>query len=174
MLTAIQSLKKRMIKMIRLINNFFKMLFLRWLFTYDYDIHLMEGGKSPIRIYKRDAGYDLYVSKSVKIPPRGKIQVPTGVAMRSKIPAWILLTNRSSTLARHGIIIDNGIIDGDYIGELFISAYNSTGETVHIPPDTRIAQIIVLPHTSIKFNMTDYFSRKRDARNENGFGSSGK
>lgn len=161
--------------MFRWLNNLLKRAIHLWLFSYNYDIHLMEGGKVPIRAYKRDAGYDLYTSKSVTLSWKDRRKnISTGISIRSKIPAWIMMVGRSSTLMRYGIMIDSGIIDGDFIGELYIKAYNTTNETVHIPPDTRIAQIIVIPHTNIKFQPVECLVPKGGARNTYGFGSSGK
>jgi deoxyuridine 5'-triphosphate nucleotidohydrolase len=159
--------------MIKIINNWIKMLVHSWLFSYDYDICIQEGGKLPLRTYKRDAGYDLFVSKSVTVSPGEGANVSVGVSVRSRIPAWILLTNRSSTLMRYGLIVDSGVIDGDYIGELYIKVFNPTKKDIHIPPDTRIAQIIIMPHTSIIPHYVSHLPIKKGARNTKGFGSSG-
>ncbi len=160
--------------MIKILNNWIKTIVHSWLFSYDYDIHIMEGGTMPVRTYKRDAGYDLFVSKSTTIPAGGRTNVSVGVSARSRIPAWIWLTGRSSTLLRYGLIVDSGVIDGDYTGELSIKIFNPTKEDIHVPPESRIAQIIIMPHTSMNPHFTGYLSNKSGARNESGFGSSGR
>lgn len=156
------------------INNFLKLKIHKWLFTYEYLFALREGGKMPIRIYQNDAGYDLYVSENTVVRARSMINVPTGVSCLSKIPAWILLTGRSSTLLKHGLMVNDGVIDGDYTGELFIKVYNPNEKDVLVPKGMRIGQIIVLPHTNIKFNrVVSIQNRIKNARGDRGFGSSG-
>lgn len=160
--------------MLRFINSLLKRVIHAWLFTYYYDIKIIEGGREPVRAYKNDAGYDLFVSKSINIKPNSLKNVPTGVAVKGQSHnAWIMLTGRSSTLIRHGIIVDTGIIDGDYTGELFIKVYNTQKEEISLYPNMRIGQIIVIPHTKIKFKYVEEFKTKRNERGNKGFGSSG-
>lgn len=161
--------------MIKYINNKLKNLIHRWLFVYNYDVIVNQDARLPTRMFKNDAGYDLFVLRSICIPKRKMVNVPTGVFCKSnKIPAWILLTGRSSTLHRHGLIVNNGIIDGDYIGEMFISVYNPTGADIWLYPNMRIGQMIVIPHTTIKFSYVDKFNIGEGERGECGFGSTGK
>jgi len=156
------------------LNNYIKFWIHRWLFTYNYQFVLERGAKMPVRIYNNDAGYDLFVSKSVMARARSMVNVPTGVSCKSEIPAWILLTGRSSTLSNYGLMVNEGIIDGDYTGELFIKVYNPKNEDVYIPKDMRIGQIIVLPHTNIKFNkVVKIQNQSINVRGNRGFGSSG-
>ena len=161
--------------MLKIINNVIKKIIHKWFFTYDFDIKLLEGGKNaPMRTYKKDAGYDLVVNKSVKIPVGEMVNVPTGVACKSYgVPAWIFLTGRSSTLLRHGIVVDNGIIDDGFTGELFVKVFNITKKVVWLRPDMRIGQMIVIPHTNCKFSFINEFRIKKHERGNNGFGSTG-
>lgn len=156
-----------------MINQWLKKMVHKWLFSYNYELQILEGGTIPTKPFKNDAGYDLYVSRSTLIKAGEITNVPTGVACKNKIPAWILLTGRSSTLVRHGLIVDDGIIDGDYTGELFIKVYNPSNEDFHVYPTMRIGQIIVMPHTSIKFSFTDSLTTKKGERGNRGFGHSG-
>jgi len=162
--------------MIKRLSNFIKRRVHRWLFTYDYQFILDENARKPIRMFKNDAGYDLYVSEHKVVHAKSMVNVPTGVYCISQIPAWIFLTGRSSTLMKHGVLINDGVIDGDYTGELFIKVYNPKDESVLIPKGMRIAQIIVLPHTRINFkfkNRNKKFKTLRGARGDQGFGSTG-
>lgn len=156
------------------ISRLIRRLVHKWLFTYDYDLQILEGGQCPTQPYKNDAGYDLYVSKSTTIKPGQTTNVPTGVACKNRIPAWIWLTGRSSTLVRHGLIIDDGIIDGDYVGELFMKVYNPGDKEFHVYPGMRIGQIIVMPKTYVRFNKKDQLRVRPGERGHNGFGHSGK
>jgi len=160
--------------MIKFINNKIKEAIKSYLFSYDYDLVLLEGGRMPTRAYKNDAGYDLYVTRAVTIPAGKIVNIPTGVACKSKRPAWIMLTGRSSTLVKYGLMVNDAVIDGDYTGELSMKVYNTTKAPVHIPPHARLGQIIVLPHTQVKFSFKDKLHVKKGGRGTRGFGSSGK
>lgn len=160
--------------MFRYINNVIKRIIHRWLFTYHYDLVLLDASRAPIRAYKRDAGYDLFVSRSVKIPKGKIINVSTGVAIKANgVPAWILLTSRSSTMLRHGLVVNNGIIDCDYAGELSITVLNPTNEDVYLHPDMRIGQMIIIPHTNCIFTHKDKLKIRKNERGYKGFGSTG-
>jgi deoxyuridine 5'-triphosphate nucleotidohydrolase len=146
---------------------------LAWLFTYQYDIHIGPFGKIPVRAYQNDAGYDLFISKSIVVPAGKGIEIPTEIYCRSKIPAWIMLTSRSSTMDRWGVLVKDAVIDSEYTGELYIYVHNLTKKDVHLPIGIRIGQIIVIPHTTIKFNVVDKDRLINSTRGSRGFGSSG-
>ncbi len=149
-------------------------LILRWLFTYKYEIVLQDEAKAPYKTYKNDAGYDLYVYKTTNIPKKSIVNIPTGVHIKSKgAPAWIYLTGRSSTLLRHGLIVDDGVIDDGYTGEMCVKVFNPTNKDVTLYPDMRIGQIIIIPHTIGKFVHVKNLKVKPHERGTRGFGSTG-
>lgn len=156
-----------------MIKNFIKDILCKFLFSYDYDIVIDENACQPTRAYQNDAGYDLYTNKSFSIKPNEMCNISTGIAVKSKRSAWFLMTSRSSTLPKYGIMVEDGVIDGDYTGELFIKVYNTTKSVVVLPPHTRIAQIIVLPHTIVKFHQVGKLDVRDNKRGTKGFGSSG-
>lgn len=146
----------------------------KFLFTYDVHIMLHDGGRHPTRAYPNDAGYDLYVSKSMSIPPKKYVNVPTGVSIKSTgQPLWLWLASRSSTMMSHGLLVDSAIIDDGYTGELFMKVYNLTEKTVHLPPGARIGQVVPMVHAQCRFTNTDKFHVKKGERGGKGFGSSG-
>ena len=153
--------------------NRLKKWILDWIFSYDYDVVLMNDAKMPYRAYNNDAGYDLYVYRSTKIPKHQMVNVSTGVFCKSKRSSWLFLTGRSSTLLKYGLLVDIGIIDGDYTGELFVKVYNPSSQDVYLYPEMRIAQLIIIPHTTGKFKVVDKLEIKRGERGEKGFGSTG-
>lgn len=154
-------------------NNFLKRVISTWLNSYEYDFAILENGKKPIRAYKNDAGYDLFISKAVKIPAGKIVNVPTGIACKSRRPAWIMLTGRSSTLIKYGLMVNDAVIDGDFTGELFVKVFNTTKKEVFLPPNVRIAQIIVLPHTIMNIHFVHRLPSSKHIRGGRGFGSSG-
>ncbi len=154
--------------------NFFRRFLHKVLFTYDMDLLIMEGGRKPTRAHAKDAGYDLYVSKATKVPPRKYVNVPTGVAIKSNgVPLWLWLAGRSSTMMSHGLLVDSAIIDDGYTGELFMKVYNLTDKTVHLPPGARIGQVVPMVHAQCNFRNVERFHVKKGERGSKGFGSSG-
>lgn len=151
-----------------------KRLIYKWLFSYTYDMVLLREASSPVKAYKNDAGYDLFVYKSVLIPKHTMVDVSTGVHIKSTgLPAWIYLTGRSSTLMKYGLMVDDGVIDGDYSGEMFIKVYNTTNKDVSLYPGMRIGQMIIIPYTTVKFRQVNKLTIKKGERGSRGFGSTG-
>ena len=130
-------------------------------------------GQQPDRAYLDDAGYDLYVSKHVTIPPHAFVDIPTDIAVQLPAETWGLLTGRSSTTRRRGLLVNQGIIDPGYRGELFVGVWNLTDQPVEVKPGERIAQLIVMLNTTSITRMlpTDQFDPH--PRGTNGFGSTG-
>ena len=159
----------------RKLSNLIKRLLHSWLFTYDMDIRLLDGVSNvPIRTYKNDAGYDLMVTRSVKVGAEEMATVNTGIAAKSNgVPLWLLLISRSSTLLKHGLIVDMAVIDDGYTGELKLKVYNTTSETVYLHPKMRIGQAIPMIHTHLNFRTVNEFTIKRGERGDRGFGSTG-
>lgn len=155
----------------RRITNVLKTVIQRWLNTYDYDIVLSEGAKIPTRVYKNDAGYDLYLNRSATVKAHESCDLPTGVMMQNHVPSWLLMTGRSSTIIRYKLHVVMGIIDGDYIGELHLQVTNLSNKDVSFPPHFRVGQIIAMPHTTIRFHQKEQLKVK--GRGKNGFGHTG-
>lgn len=157
-----------------MINNFIKKIIHKWLFTYKYYLICDTYAKAPLRAYKNDAGYDLFVLGSVLLPSGKVTNVSTGIYCKScGVPAWIFLTGRSSTFLKHNLMVNDGIIDGDFTGELYINVFNPTDEDIWLYPGMRIGQMIVMPHTSINFVLSDKLEVKDGERGLRGFGSTG-
>lgn len=104
--------------------------------------------------------------------------IPTGIAIHIKDPsiaAFIL--PRSGMGHKEGLILGNGtgLIDSDYQGELFISAWarphgDKPAPVIH--PGDRIAQLVFMPVAHVLFNWVTTFEADTD-RGEGGFGSTG-
>jgi dUTP pyrophosphatase len=126
----------------------------------------------PSRGYEGDAGLDLYVSADTEILPYQFADVPCGV--RVDIPAgmWGLITGRSSTLRRRGLLVSNGVIDCGWTGPLFAGVQNLRGETEVIDAGDRIAQLILLPAPAAGL-VPVWGKVPAKTRGESGFGSTG-
>jgi dUTP pyrophosphatase len=132
-----------------------------------------DGGQEPTRAYPDDAGFDLYVSTSVTIPPQSFEDVHTDVSMELPSDSWGMLTGRSSTLRKKGLLVNQGIIDTGYRGELFIGCWNLTDKPVTLEPGDRVGQIIVLTNRTAALSLTQVDTLSSHQRGLKGFGSTG-
>src|SRR2546423_10775609 len=118
-------------------------------------------------------GFDLYCREDTEIAPRKLARIPANVIVSTPPGYMLLLTMRSSTARRKGLLIPNGvgIIDQDYCGEgdeLMISVYNFREEPVSVLRGERVAQGIFVPITRATWNEVDDIGLGRG-----GFGSTG-
>ncbi|MDR2240338.1 MAG: dUTP diphosphatase [Zoogloeaceae bacterium] len=123
------------------------------------------------------AGLDLRacIEAPVSLQPGDTQLIPAGIAIHIADPGLAaLILPRSGLGHKHGIVLGNltGLIDSDYQGQIFVSAWNRGREAFTIQPMDRLAQMIVVPVLQVAFNVVDEFAASR--RGEGGFGSTGK
>src|SRR5213082_3742691 len=102
-------------------------------------------------------GFDLLCREDTEIAPRTIELIPSNVIVRIPIGYMLMLTLRSSTPLRKGLLIPNGlgIIDQDYCGEgdeLKVQVLNFREEAVLVKRGERIAQGIFIPVTRVRWN----------------------
>jgi dUTP pyrophosphatase len=127
----------------------------------------------PSRAYEDDAGFDLYVQQGAVIHPGQVVDIHCGVALELPSDVWVLLIGRSSTLRKRGLMVNPGIIDPGYRGELFAGVMNMTGQDVWVEQGERLAQVIFLPNLTYSVDLVQVDQLGTHARGSNGFGSSG-
>jgi dUTP pyrophosphatase len=129
---------------------------------------------TPKRTYDGDAGWDLVVAVDLVIPADEQVDVPCGVAVA--LPEWSFgrITGRSSTLRKRGLLINEGIIDAGYRGELFALARNMTGEDVVVSAGDRLAQLIIHTNDSRGVIPVELDALPPSDRGHAGFGSTGR
>lgn len=118
-------------------------------------------------------GFDLFCREDTEIAPRTIELIPANVIVRIPEGYMLLLTLRSSTPRRKGLLIPNGvgIIDQDYCGEgdeLKVQVLNFREEAVTVRRGERIAQGIFVPIAQVAWVETDEVGKGRG-----GFGSTG-
>ena len=118
-------------------------------------------------------GFDLLCREDTEIAPRTVELIPSNVIVRIPAGYVLMLTLRSSTPMRKGLLIPNGvgIIDQDYCGEgdeLKIQVFNFREEAVTIKRGERIAQGIFIPVMRVQWEEVDGMGQGRG-----GFGSTG-
>lgn len=132
-----------------------------------------DGGRLPTRAYSDDAGLDLYCSQDYKIEPSTFVDIDCGVAVELPEHTWALLTGRSSTLRKRGLLVHQGVIDPGYRGPLYAGVWNLTNEVVNVAAGERLAQLIIMSNTTRLYNPVEVQALSEHARGGNGFGSSG-
>ena len=118
-------------------------------------------------------GFDLLCREDTEIEPRTIELVPCNVIVRVPDGYMLLLSMRSSTPRRKGLLIPNGvgIIDQDYCGEgdeLKVQVFNFREEAVTVKRGERIAQGIFIPIMRVSWNEVSEMGQGRG-----GFGSTG-
>lgn len=131
------------------------------------------GAKLPTRAHADDAGLDLYVSHRTVIPSGQFADVPCSVGVEMEPCCWGLIIGRSSTLRKRNLMVNPGIIDPGYRGELYAGCFNLGKNSVYLEPGERVAQFILMPNQTalVEPRMVDELATS--ARGLNGFGSSG-
>jgi dUTPase len=143
----------------------------------------------PAPAYLHDCGLDLALAEDVVIDVGGTVNAATGVAVALPPNTFGWITGRSSTWAKHGLIVMPGIIDETWRGELRVLMYrprrdtprtfdsnNGTPARLHLPAGTRVAQLIVLPNLLEQVEVVTLpkeLNLPEGERGVRGFGSSG-
>ncbi len=130
----------------------------------------------PKRATSGSAGVDLYacIDESITVASGDLVKIPTGIAIElpsENMAAFVFA--RSGLGINHGICPSNavGVVDSDYRGEICVGLTNHGKEPFVIEPQTRIAQLVIMPVLPLPIEEVDNLSNTQ--RGENGFGSSG-
>lgn len=130
----------------------------------------------PKQATELSAGFDLQaaIDHPVVLNPGDTQLIPTGIAIHLGPEVAALILPRSGLGHKKGLVLGNlvGLIDGDYQGEMFISAWNRGKEVVTIAPNDRIAQLVMVPVLRVEFEVVPEFATTTE-RGEGGFGSTG-
>lgn len=127
----------------------------------------------PTRGYAADAGLDLFTFGEFNVEPGQSVRLHTNVAVDMPDGYWGLITGRSSTVFRHGMIVLPGVVDPGYQGELMISVHNVYPEPVRLYDGLRLAQFILMRDENRWFEpVWDEFDGE-SSRGSDGFGSTG-
>ena len=122
------------------------------------------------------AGMDLCaaIDAPMKLPTRGSVVVPTGLAIAVPEGYAAFIFARSGLAVKSGITLRNsvGVIDADYRGEILVGLQNQSDLPYEIKPGERIAQMVIMPAPQAEIVLCD--SLDDTARGEGGFGSTGK
>lgn len=138
------------------------------------DFELGEGAKAPYKKHTGDAGWDLFTSEAVDIPPGATVDVHTNVKIDMPPHLYARITGRSSTLRKHNLLVNEGIIDNGYTGELFVCVHNMGKETFHVDKGMRLAQVLFHVIEDVRWSQVDEVKPAPGKRGDAGFGSTGR
>ncbi|MSQ60756.1 MAG: dUTP diphosphatase [Betaproteobacteria bacterium] len=122
------------------------------------------------------AGLDLRActAQTLELHPGRTELVPTGIALHLADPGLAaMVLPRSGLGHKHGIVLGNlvGLIDSDYQGQVFVSAWNRGATSYLLQPMERIAQLVIVPVLQVNFRQVEEFAGS--SRGAGGFGSTG-
>jgi dUTP pyrophosphatase len=137
---------------------------------------IADGARRPAAAHAWDAGYDLTAAEHAELLPAGGRQL-VGTGIRIALPDGYaaLVLPRSGLAAKHGVTVINapGLIDAGYRGEVRVAMVNhDPHEPYAISPGDRIAQLVVIPVTTVSWR--EVTSLPPSERGTGGFGSSGR
>ena len=92
-------------------------------------------------------GFDFIVRQNTEIPARSYGRALSNIVVQVPAGYMLWVTDRSSTLAKKGLLITEGVIDRDYCGdndEILLQFYNPTDTPVTIARGERVAQGVFL------------------------------
>lgn len=133
--------------------------------------------KAPYRATAPSACYDVFANDTVTLyPQRGQdkaYKVPTGVAFEIPEGYHLEVYVRSSTGLKTKLRLANGtgIVDSDYVDELFLLVENIGSSVTRINKGERIAQVMLVEN--VQTELVEVDSLTKEGTHE-GFGSTGK
>jgi dUTP pyrophosphatase len=126
---------------------------------------------TPTRGSAFAAGYDLYASKPITIPSRGKALVSTDLSIATPEGTYGRIAPRSGLASKNFIDTGAGVIDADYRGEVKVLLFNHSELDFEVKKSDRVAQLVLeriyTPEVVEVENLED------SVRGAGGFGSTG-
>jgi deoxyuridine 5'-triphosphate nucleotidohydrolase len=125
----------------------------------------------PTRGSSLAAGLDIYAIEDLTIQPGDRALALTGLAVAIPEGYYGRLAPRSGLATKEGLDTLAGVIDADYRGEIRCLLYNTGVETINLPAQSKICQLIIEKIITPTAVWADEIS-KTD-RGSGGFGSTG-
>ena len=119
------------------------------------------------------AGLDLYSDLTTTIAANSMSIIPTGISMVIPHGYYGRIAPRSGMSVKTNLIVNAGVIDSDYRGEVKIVFQNHTNTDVSIKQGDKVAQLIVEKIAMVQVVEVDSLEDAVSERGANGFGSTG-
>lgn len=133
----------------------------------------------PVKGSPGAAGYDIFASEIVSIPAGETRLVPTKIMLGLPAGVYGRIAPRSGLALNHSIMVNGGVIDQDYRGEIGIILHNLGKAPFVVKRGDKIAQLILEQYRSVEIFETKTPGqllriKKPTTRGDKGFGSTGK
>jgi dUTP pyrophosphatase len=125
----------------------------------------------PARGSSLAAGLDIYAIEELTIRPGERVLARTGLAVAIPEGYYGRLAPRSGLATQKGLDTLAGVIDADYRGEIRCLLCNTGDETIHLPAQSKICQLIIEKIITPTAVWADEISDTD--RGSGGFGSTG-
>lgn len=126
-----------------------------------------------------DIGYNLGIVDTKVLFPGIPTKVRTGAYIALPTGIGGLLKLRSGFASNNAVILNGGVIDAGYTGEIVLVLLNVSTMSIVVEPGMKIAQLVAVdvpvgPARKVDTKMFDEIkSARNDMRGTNGFGSTG-
>jgi len=150
-----------------------------------FDVHAFFGNTKEqlIKCYTKDNTLTSKVAvkdsqqsdaESLTVNPGDRVLIPTGIILDIPLGYSVRVHSRSGTALKSGLTLTNneGIIDSDYVEQLYIMITNTTNIPVKINSGDRIAQLEMIESLAYNLEPIDSKPSVKTSRN-GGFGSTG-
>lgn len=117
------------------------------------------------------AGYDLYASKAITIPSRGKALVSTDLSIATPEGTYGRVAPRSGLASKNFIDTGAGVIDADYRGEVKVLLFNHSEVDFEVKKGDRVAQLVL--ERIYTPEILEVENLEESVRGAGGFGSTG-
>ena len=132
---------------------------------------LDERATLPTRGSSSAAGLDLYSIEAISLRPGHRVIARTGLAVAIPEGYYGRVAPRSGLATKQGLDVLAGVIDADYRGEIGCLLHNTGAETIDLPEQSKICQLILEQIITPRAVWADDLSDTE--RGSGGFGSTG-
>ena len=140
-----------------------------------FDLSFQHAGKGNINGYSsKNKPVNRLLKSNLTIAPGDRMLVPTGLIMDIPEGYSVRLHARSGMSLKQGLVLANaeGIIDSDYVEEVFVILWNISENSVTITSGDRIAQAELVKNEEYSVEQTPSRPMYKTSR-IGGFGSTG-
>jgi len=138
---------------------------------FDLCADLSENGRELVSY---ENSKSVIVDNSFMISPNGRVLIPTGLVFDIRNGYSIRLHPRSGLSIKNGLALANaeGVIDSDYVEEVFVAIHNISSATQFIINGTRICQGELVKNEQFQLRSIEKRPEPKTNR-RGGFGSTG-
>lgn len=133
---------------------------------------LKDTAKIPVYAHDNDAGMDLFAAAAISIPPGGRVQVQTGIAVAIPEGYVGLIWDKSGISHKIGLKTMGGVIDSSYRGEILIGLINHGEQSHTFEVGDKITQMLIQKVEHPEFEEVNDLDET--VRGTSGIGSTGK